>query len=290
MVPDMKTQPMASPKTVVITGCSSGIGATAACWMRDRGWTVWPTARSEKDLARLTEQGFEPVALDVANEASVAEAAACILERCGGTLGGLVNNAGFAQPGAVEDLTRDLLRYQFEVNVFGMQQLTNALLPALRNGGGGRIVQISSIYSLMSVPVVGAYCASKYAMEALADALRIELRGTGVYVSLIEPGAIITEFRRNAVSAGESAAYASSRFTSAYAKELARRKKQQQKPNFIKRPPEDVAKKIQHALESARPRSRYRVTPPAHIAAFLKRLLPTHAFDPLLFKQLEKTL
>lgn len=258
--------------------------------MRDRGWTVWPTARSDKDLDQLREQGFDPVNLDISKEESVSAASADILERSGGELGGLVNNAGFAQPGAVEDLTRDLLRYQFEVNVFGMQQLTNALLPALRRGGGGRIVQISSIYGLMSVPVVGAYCASKYAMEALSDALRVELRGTGVYVSLIEPGAIITEFRRNAVNAGESAAYEASRFTSAYEKEMARRKKQRPTPNFFKRPPEDVAKKIQHALESPRPHSRYRVTPTAHIAAFLKRLLPTQAFDPLLYKQLDKTL
>ncbi len=188
----------------------------------------------------------------------------------------------------MEDITREALRRQFEVNVFGLQELTNCFVPGFRQQGYGRIVNISSIFGLISVPFVGSYCASKYALEALSDSLRVEMRSSGVSVSLIEPGAIVTEFRRNAAAAGEMLDIAGSRFTDSYTREIERRKKQEKKPDLFTRPPEDVATKILHALESKHPKARYRVTIPAHAMAFLKRVLPTSVFDRLMAARLPK--
>jgi len=283
----MKT-PRIEARNVLITGCSSGIGAVAARILRDRGWQVIPTVRKPEDLDRLRQDGFDPVELDLADSDSVQQCAGRVLERVDRRLGALVNNAGFAQPGAMEDITREALRRQFEVNVFGLQELTNCFVPGFRQQGYGRIVNISSIFGLISVPFVGSYCASKYALEALSDSLRVEMRSSGVSVSLIEPGAIVTEFRRNAAAAGEMLDIAGSRFTDSYTREIERRKKQEKKPDLFTRPPEDVATKILHALESKHPKARYRVTIPAHAMAFLKRVLPTSVFDRLMAARLPK--
>lgn len=275
--------PPVEPKSVLITGCSSGIGLASALYLRDRGWTVFPTARRKEDLDMLAGHGFEPITLDVGDEASVADAARVALDRCSNTLGAVVNNAGVAQYGAVEDLTRDALRRQFEVNVFGMQQLTNLLLPVFRERGRGRIVHVSSVYGRISAPMVGAYCASKHAMEALADSMRVELHGTGVALSLIEPGPIETEFRRNAATQSfDHLEAGKGRFRKKYEKSLHRSQEKAGKPKPFSAPPVAVAKKIAHALESSRPKRRYCVTLPAYLGAFMRRFAPDALLDLLL--------
>jgi NAD(P)-dependent dehydrogenase (short-subunit alcohol dehydrogenase family) len=278
--------PFVQPRSVLVTGCSSGIGAATATRLCDAGWQVFPTARQPADLDALRTQGFEPVAMDLADAASVETAATTLLARTGGTLGAVVNNAGFCQAGALEDVSRDTLRAQFETNVFGVHQLTRALLPVFRRQGCGRIVNISSVFGRITAPMVGSYCASKYALEALSDALRIELHGTGIWVALIEPGAIVSRFRRNAADALDRGIDRSgSGFGDTYAREIERRRRQVKKPDFFTRPPEEVASKILHALESPRPRRRYRVTPAAILTELAVRLIPQAWTDPLLARR-----
>jgi NAD(P)-dependent dehydrogenase (short-subunit alcohol dehydrogenase family) len=251
--------------------------------LRDGGWQVAPTARKQEDLGRLRADGFSPIALDLLDSAAVQRAAGETLELFGGSIGALVSNAGFAQVGAVEDISRDDLRRQFEVNLFGMQELTNRLIPRFREQGWGRIVNVSSVYGRVTAPMVGAYCASKHAMESLSDALRMELRGSGVSVSLIEPGAIRTAFRRNAAEQAErSLDRGSARFGKRYDRIIDRKGERLKKERPFSLPPEAVARTIRHALESRRPKIRYCVTFPAHAAAFLRRVLPTSLIDRIL--------
>ncbi|MDF7823419.1 SDR family NAD(P)-dependent oxidoreductase [Pontiellaceae bacterium B12227] len=279
--------PEVKKRTVLVTGCSSGIGEATAYFLRDHGWTVFPTARKEEDLAKLRKDGFDAIELDLGDSASVQRAVKLLLEKVPEGLGGLVNNAGVAMPGAVEDMNRDALRRQFEVNVFGTQELTNALVPTLREQGWGRIVTVSSIYGLIAAPMVGAYCASKFAVEALGDAQRVELTGTGITLSLIEPGPIVSAFRRNAAAAMEENVITDDvRYADSYKKEAARRKKQFKKVDFINRPPEDVARKIFHALESSSPRRRYVITLPAHLGGFMARFVPQALLDRVMARGL----
>jgi NAD(P)-dependent dehydrogenase (short-subunit alcohol dehydrogenase family) len=233
----------------------------------------------------LRADGFDPISLDVADPGSVADAVRVALGLCGGRLGGLVNNAGYAQFGAVEDLSREALRRQFETNVFGMQELTNLLTPTFREQGWGRIVNVSSVYGRIAAPLVGAYCASKYAMEALSDSMRIELRGSGVAVSLIEPGPIVTEFRRNAASrSADHLALEQGRFGQKYARSFRRAQEKGNEPKPFSAPPEAVAKRVLHALSSPRPRRRYCVTLPAYAVAVARRVAPDALLDALLAK------
>ena len=278
--------PAVQSRTVLITGCSSGIGAATAETLRVAGWRVFPTARSAADLDALRAQGFEPIALDLADAASVDAAAAEALARTDGALGALVNNAGYCQAGALEDVTRDALRAQFEANVFGLHQLTRALLPAFRRQGGGRIVHVGSVLGRIATPMVGSYCASKFALEALADALRIELRGSGIWVALIEPGAILSRFRKNAAETlDRNVDRAQSGFGDVYAREIERRRRQVKKPDLFTRPPEEVARKIRHALESPRPKRRYGVTLAAPLAELVARFVPRAWTDPILARR-----
>ena len=186
-------------RSVLITGCSSGIGLDAARTLAARGWRVLATCRQPADCARLAAEGLESFPLDLADEAGLAAAAAEALDRTGGRIDALVNNGAFAIPGATEDLPRAALRAIFETNLFGQVDLTNRLLPAMRAAGRGRIVMISSILGLVAAPWRGAYVASKFALEGITDALRLELAGSGIAVVLIEPGPIGTPFRRNAI-------------------------------------------------------------------------------------------
>lgn len=278
--------PAAATKTVLVTGCSSGIGAATARVLRDAGWTVYPTARKEEDLAALKADGFDAVRLDLADEASVACAAAEFLEKCGGRPGALVNNAGYCQAGALEDLGRAALRAQFEANVLGPQQLIRAVLPAMKACGAGRIVTVSSVFGRIASPLVGAYCASKYAVEALGDTLRIELSGTGVWASLVEPGAVLSRFRKNAAEALAANTEAGGDFEGMYEREVERRRRQVKKRDFFTRPPEEVAAKIRHALESPRPWRRYRVTPAAWLVEVAVRVLPQALTDVILSRHM----
>lgn len=276
----MRAAPVES-KTVLITGCSSGIGWSAAQYLRQRGWAVWPTARQPKDLDRLRAEGFEPLELDLLDSGSVRRTAEEALRRGRGRVGALVNNAGYGQPGAVEDLSREALRRQFEVNLFGLQELTNRLILVFRQQGYGRIVNISSVLGRITIPLMGAYAASKHALEAMSDAWRMELRGSGVAVSVVEPGPIETNFRKNAFEqAQQHVEVEKSPFRAVYERQ-ARRKMAAgfRSTDPFTTCPEAVVRRIQHALESRRPRTRYRITLPAHLGEMLRRFAPDAFMD-----------
>ena len=279
------------PKTALVTGCSSGIGLATATLLQANGWRVFATARKSKDLEMLVASGFEALDIDLADEASVTEATESVMTLANGEIGALVNNAGFGQPGAVEDLDREVLRQQFEVNVFGLQQLTRAFLPGMIARGCGRIVMVSSVLGNLSLPFLGAYCSSKFALEALSDSLRIELSDTGIAVSIVQPGPIITAFRHHTMDKVDSnATLQESRFSAFYTREMERRRTRIKTPGFINKPPEAVGNKIVHALESSRPWRRYYVTPPAYAGALIRRLFPSGLVDLLLRKRVRRTL
>jgi NAD(P)-dependent dehydrogenase (short-subunit alcohol dehydrogenase family) len=271
-----------SLRSILITGCSSGIGLASARTMKARGWRVLATARRPDDLERLeSEEGVEALPLELADPASIAACAEEALERTGGKLDALFNNAAFGQVGAVEDLTSDLLRHQLETNVVGVHELTRRILPAMRANGRGRIVQCSSVLGLVTGPYRGAYCASKFALEALTDALRLELRGTPIRVALIEPGPIHSRFLEHALQNFRATIDVdASPHRETYLARLAAMEAGGK--TTFKLPPEAVAAKLVHAVESPRPRARYYVTTPTYFAAALKRLLPTSLLDRVL--------
>ena len=275
----MKYPPVASKK-VLVTGCSTGIGAATARLLKASGWSVVPTARKPADLERLRQEGFTPVELDVADSASVRRCAEETLRIFGGELGAVVNNAGFGQPGAVEDLTRDVMRHQFEVNVFGLQELTNQFVPLLRKQGSGRIVNVSSVLGRITIPFMGIYCASKHAVEALSDVLRVELSGSGVSVSIIEPGPITTSFRDTSVERAKmQIGEVKSPFMEQYRKRIERTDDDEGFSRKFSLPPEAVAAKIRHALESPSPRRRYPVTVIAWMGELMHRFAPAWFMD-----------
>ncbi|HQC71252.1 MAG TPA: SDR family oxidoreductase [Candidatus Competibacteraceae bacterium] len=271
-------------RTILISGCSSGIGRCAAEGLRARGWRVFATARQPADVAQLQAAGLESLLLDLSDSASIRTAVATVLERSGGRLDALFNNAAYGQPGAVEDLSRAALREQFEVNLFGTQELSNQVIPVLRRQGHGRIVYNSSVLGLVAFAYRGAYVASKFALEGLADTLRQELRGTGIHVCLIEPGPILSRFRDNAhVAYQRHIDPAHSVHREQYAAMEARLLKEGPAAPFTL-PPEAVLKRLIHAVESPRPQARYFVTAPTYLFALLRRLLPTSALDALLHR------
>jgi len=265
-------------KSILITGCSSGIGYCSAHGMRKRGWRVLATVRHADDLARLETEGLEALHLDYTDPVSIAACAEEALDRTGGKLFALFNNGAYGQPGAVEDLTPDVLRAQFEANFFGWHDLTRRLIPAMRAEGQGRIVQCSSILGLISPPFRGAYNASKYALEALSDAMRYELAGSGIHVSLIEPGPIASRFAEHALAALEkNVDMANSPHSAAYETRLAVLRAGG--TQIFKLGPEAVLQKLIHAVENPRPEARYYVTVPTYMAAIGKRVLPQSLID-----------
>ena len=271
-------------KSILITGCSSGIGLCVAQGLKSRGYRVFATARKAPDVRQLEADGFESVQLDLADSDSIATAVDEILARTGGTLDALFNNGAYGQPGAVEDLSRDVLRTQFETNLFGWHELTNRVLPVMRRQGHGRIVQNSSVLGFVALRYRGAYNASKYALEGLSDTLRLELVGTDIHVSLVEPGPVTSRFRENAFRAyQENIDPDSSVHRDKYLAMEARLKTKGPVVPFTL-PPEAVLKKVIHALESRRPRARYYVTFPTYLFGTLKRLLSTRLLDKMLNK------
>jgi len=269
-------------KTILITGCSSGIGLRCAEILKERGWRVFASARKAVDVSRLEEQGFESLQLDLDDSNSIQSAVAALLEQTEGRLDALFNNGAYGQPGAVEDLTRDTLRKQFETNLFGTAELINAVLPVMRQQGHGRIVQNSSVLGFVVMPYRGAYNASKFALEGLTDTLRLELRGTNIHLSLIQPGPIESKFRTNAFRAfKENIDPTHSPHRANYEAMEARLKKKGPAAPFTL-PASSVAAKLIHALESQHPRARYRVTFPTDLFAFLRWLLPTRWLDRIL--------
>ncbi|MCE5182571.1 MAG: SDR family oxidoreductase [Betaproteobacteria bacterium] len=273
-----------SLKTILITGCSSGIGHCVATGLAKRGYRVFASARMAEDVRLLQAEGLESVQLDLADSASICRAVNEVLARSGGRLDGLFNNGAYGQPGAVEDLRREVLREQFETNLFGTIELTNLIIPVMRAQGHGRIVMNSSVLGLVALPYRGAYIASKYALEGIADTLRLELRGSGIHVSLIEPGPIESRFRANSFAAyRRNIDMTHSVHCDKYMMMERRLAKQGATVSFTL-PPEAVLAKVVHALESTNPKVRYHVTVPTHLFAFLKRILPGRWMDKLLAK------
>ncbi|VAX16253.1 Putative NAD(P)-dependent oxidoreductase EC-YbbO [hydrothermal vent metagenome] len=266
-------------KNVLITGCSSGIGLCVAHGLKKRGYFVIATARTSRDVDTLKAHGFESVPLDLADSASIRSAVDEALKITGGELYGLFNNGAYGLVGAVEDLSRDAIRDQFEVNLFGTMELTNLLIPVMRAKGVGRIIQNSSVLGFVSLPFRGAYNASKYALEGLSDAMRLELKGSGVRVSIIEPGPIISKFRENAYAAFKKYIDPERSFHRKHYEKTVERLTHEGPVMRGTLPPEAVLEKVIHALESPRPKIRYYVTIPTHIAAMLKRLLPHWMMD-----------
>lgn len=271
-----------SEKPVLITGCSSGIGLCVARGLKQRGYRVIATARQSQDVERLHQSGLESVRLDLADSASIQQAVAQILQMTDNRVYALFNNGAYGQPGAVEDLTREALRAQFETNLFGWHELTCKIIPLMRQQGEGRIIQNSSVLGFVALTYRGAYNASKYALEGLSDTLRLELRGSGIWVSLIEPGPIESRFRANAYAMWQRHVDpAGSHHRAAYRAMQERLTRDGAAAPFTL-PPEAVLKRVIHALESPRPRIRYPVTVPTYLFGALKRLLPDRLMDQLL--------
>ncbi|HUR43089.1 MAG TPA: SDR family oxidoreductase [Aestuariivirga sp.] len=272
-----------SPRTILITGCSSGIGYACARGMQARGWRVFATARKDADIKRLEAEGLATFYLDYADARSVAACARETSERTDGKLDALFNNGAYGQPGAVEDLRREVLEAQFAANVFGWHQLTRACLPLMRANGAGRIVHCSSLLGLVALKWRGAYNASKFAIEALADTMRLELRDTNIRVSLIEPGPIASRFTEHALEAFErNIDQVNSHYRRAYERQRARLS--QGRANPFRLGPEAVLEKLVHAVENQYPKAHYFVTQPTSYMAIARRMLPQRALDYVLNK------
>jgi NAD(P)-dependent dehydrogenase (short-subunit alcohol dehydrogenase family) len=271
-------------KAVLITGCSSGIGYCVAHGLKQRGYRVIATARREESVSQLIGEGFDSLKLDLADSDSIQQAFRRVMQLTDGKLYALFNNGAFGLPGAVEDLSRKNLQYQFDTNVFGWLELTNLVIPVMREQGFGRIIQNSSVLGFVAMPFRGAYNASKFAIEGLSDTLRLELKNTGIYVSLIEPGPILSQFRANALTAMQlHLDIEHSVHREKYLGVLARLNKQGAAVPFTL-PPAAVLKRVITILESKKPKPRYYVTFPTYLFAVLKRILSHRQMDYLLAK------
>ena len=273
-----------SKGNVLITGCSSGIGHHVAHGLQQRGYRVIASARRDSDVARLREEGLTAIRLDLDDPASIQQAIHQIAEYTEESLYALFNNAGFGQPGAVEDLRREVIRAQFETNVFGTLELTNAVIPWMRRAGQGRIIQNSSVLGLISLAYRGAYNASKYALEGFYDTLRLELADTGIHAVLIEPGPIRSRFRANALDAWRrNIDIENSAHREQYLATERRLTREGPAAPFTLGP-EAVLEKVVLALEARKPRPRYYVTTPTWLFGTLKRLLSSRALDRVLLQ------
>jgi NAD(P)-dependent dehydrogenase (short-subunit alcohol dehydrogenase family) len=271
-------EPAMLSKSILITGCSSGIGYQTALALQQRGYRVFAAARKTEDVVKLKAEGLTSIQLDVNDNQSIQTGLAQVLQLTGGTLDALFNNAGFLQAGAIEDLTRDMNRAQFETNVFGAMELTRLVLPIMRKQGHGRIIQNSSILGVVTLPYYGAYNASKFALEGFSNTLRQELRGSNIHVSIINPGPILTKLRDNAYQIYQDTITTQ---PSAH-KPVYQRMEQtyfQRKNDKMTQTPDAVIKKVIYALESPRPKAHYYVGLPAQGMALLRRLLPDCALD-----------
>jgi len=272
------------PKSILITGCSSGIGLCVADGLKKRGYRVFATARHQDDVDLLTKQGHEALQLDLDDSHSIQAAVVEILQRTGNRLYGLFNNGAYGQPGAVEDLGRDALRRQFETNVFGWHELTRLVLPIMRQQGYGRILQNSSVLGFVALKYRGAYNASKFAIEGLTDTLRLEFRNTDIHFSLIEPGPIESRFRANALKAfRKNIDPQASAHRDTYKALVDKLETEGPVVPFTLKA-DAVLDKVIHALEARRPKPRYYVTFPTYLFGYLKRILPIRAMDSILNK------
>ncbi|WP_120502450.1 SDR family NAD(P)-dependent oxidoreductase [Roseovarius sp. EL26] len=272
-------------KSILITGCSSGIGYDAAHGLRARGWRVFASCRKKLDCQRLHDEGFDSPLIDYQDEATITSGLNEVLEATGGTLDAVFNNGAFACPGAVEDLPSDALRDIFQANFFGWHELSRQVIPVMRAQGHGRIVQCSSVLGFVTLPWRGAYNATKFAVEGLTDTLRVEMRDTDIKVVLIEPGPVTSDIRKNAIPHFERwIDWENSPRKAQYEVGLRKRLYGPAGKDAFELPASAVTKKLAHAIESPRPRARYYVTTPTYIMGTLRRLLPTKALDWVLAK------
>ncbi|MBA2653329.1 MAG: SDR family NAD(P)-dependent oxidoreductase [Tatlockia sp.] len=266
-------------KTIFITGCSTGIGHDAALALSSRGHRVIASCRQPKDLAKLIALGFDAVLMDMNDEVTIASGFADVLVKTAGRLDVLINNAGYGQAGALEDIPADALRHQFETNVFGLMNLTQLAIPVMRKQGRGRIINISSVLGFISMPFRGAYNASKYAVEGLSDTLRLELKSSNIDVICIEPGPINSRFRDNAIDYSlKKIDMENSHFKQTYQLMLNGYRNRKEDSLFT-RGTDAVISKLVLAIEAKNPKAKYRVTFPSHLFAVLKRLLSTKMLD-----------
>lgn len=271
-------------ETVLITGCSSGIGYRVAKGLAERGYNVYATARKDEDVKRLISEGFKCLKLDYADSESVQDLANELMLLVGTNLYAVFHNGAYGQPGAVEDLTRSTLEKQFATNVFGWMELNNRLIVLMRHNNRGRIIFNSSVLGLVSLPFRGAYNASKYAIEGFADTLRLELSDTNVKVSLIEPGPIESRFRPNALAALKANVnMEDSVHRDRYKKSLERLAKEGNVDPYTLKP-KAVLEKVLLILEKDNPKPHYYVTIPTYFMGTLKRLLPTRLLDKVVLK------
>lgn len=273
-------------RSILITGCSSGIGYHCAHALHARGWNVLATCRNPEDAERLRAEGLTCGVLDLSDTDSITAGLSWALDQTGGTLDALFNNGAFGLPGAVEDLPTDGLREIFETNFFGWHELTRQVIPVMRAQGHGRIVQNSSVLGFITYKWRAAYVSTKFALEGLTDTMRLELNGSGIHVVLIEPGPVTSKIRENARSHFERwIDWENSALSDLYRDTLLKRLyEDKDKPDAFELPPDAVAKKLIHALEAGRPRPRYYVTVPTYFMGAMKRLLPTRALDWLIDK------
>ncbi|OZB78230.1 MAG: short-chain dehydrogenase [Halothiobacillus sp. 13-55-115] len=270
-------------RTILISGCSSGIGLETARHLARRGWRVFATARSVFDVENLAKEGLESLQMDVDDSASIDLCVDEVLDRTGGRLDAVFSNAGYGQVGAVEDLTREAIRAQMETNLYGSLELINRIIPIMRRQGHGRILFNSSVLGYSTLPFRGAYSMSKWSIEALASTLRLELPRS-IHVSLIEPGPITSQFRDNCKPHFlKHIDWQNSLHRTQYEGQMARLDKPGPAAPFTL-PASAVVEKVVHALEASKPRARYQVTVPAILFWWLRRLLPTSGMDWVLKK------
>lgn len=268
-------------KSVLITGCSSGIGYDCAHGLRDAGWRVFASCRQAADCDRLKREGFDSPLIDYDDPASITSGLAEVLTATGGTLDALYNNGAFACPGAVEDLPRAGLEAIFQTNLFGVHDLTRQVIPVMRTQGHGRIVNCSSVLGIVGMQWRGAYVATKFALEGLTDVLRIEMRDTPIKVILLEPGPVTSKIRVNAIPHFERWFDTDNSARRDQYEDLKKRLYVGGADRF-ERPASAVTAKLRHALEHPRPRPRYYITTPTYIAGLMRRFLPTRAQDALI--------
>lgn len=269
-------------KTILITGCSSGIGYDASITLHQRGYHVIACCRKTTDVQRLRQLGLDAVEMDVANPESIHHAFKEILNQSRQRIDILINNAGYGQAGALEDIRHDTLVEQFATNVFGLMELTRLVIPIMRKQKQGRIINISSLLGFISLPFRGAYNASKYAVEGISDTLRVELKSSGIDVITIEPGPITSEFRNSAIDQSLKRIDMDRSYFKSHYKAMLKSFRQQKEESIFTKNPDAVTKKLIHAIESKHPRAKYRVTFPTHFFAILKRCLSVKMLDRLI--------
>lgn len=272
-----------SKKTILITGCSSGIGYDCAHALRDAGWQVFAACRTKEDCARLQQEGFDSPLIDYSAPDTISTGLQAVLDSTGGNLDALFNNGAYAIPGALEDIPDAAMRAIFDANFFGWHDLIQKVLPVLRAQGHGRIIQNSSVLGFAAMPWRGAYNATKFAIEGYSDTLRMELAPSNIQVVLIEPGPIATQFRENSVRQFERwVAWRQSALAPLYEAELIKRLYASTEPDAYALPASAVSAKVLRALSARHPKPRYYVTTPTHVIGVLRRVLSTRALDKIL--------